>query len=104
MYGTCPKVLLCLRIDEMRLSISYEFYMEEILKTMQIFVKSFDSALLFICMYAMNNTNGLVQHLREVKYFGCTPRVPYLLGCDLRNIIEHIKTTLSSSYSINKHA
>ena len=78
------QVLLCLRFDEMRLSISYEFYMKDILKTYRMFMKSFNSTLFFICSYVMNDTEGLVQDLREVKYVGCALRVPYLLRCGLR--------------------
>ena len=83
MYGLCPKVFLCLRFDEMRLSISLEFYMKDILKTYKMFMKNFDSALLFICLYAMNNTEGFVQDLLEVKHAGRTLNVSYILGCGL---------------------
>ena len=44
----------------MRLSISYEFYIKDILKTYRRFVKSFNFALLFICLYAMNDTEGVI--------------------------------------------
>ena len=47
----------------------------------EIHVKSFNSVLLFIFVYAMNDMEGLQQDLREGKYAGCTPRMPYLLGC-----------------------
>ena len=63
LYWTCHRVFFCLRFDEMRLSVSYEFYMKDILRTYRIFVKSFKSALLFICVYAMNDTEGIVQEL-----------------------------------------
>ena len=53
-YGRCAKVLLCLRIDEMRLCISYKFYTNDILKKYRMFVKCFNSALLFIRLYMMN--------------------------------------------------
>ena len=84
LYWSYPKVLTCLRFDEMRNSIYYEFYMKYILKTYRIILRRFIFALLFIYLYSINNTEGLVPDLQEVKYAGCTPRVPYLLGCGLR--------------------
>ena len=59
MCGPCPKVFLCLRFDEMRHNISYEFYLKDTLKTYRMFVKSINSALLFICLYAMKMRKGL---------------------------------------------
>ena len=67
----------------MRLSISSKFYMKEVLETYRMFMKSFNSALLLICLYAMNDTKGFLQDLREVKYVGYTPRVTYFLVCGL---------------------
>ena len=58
----------------MRLSISYGFYMLEIFKDYPNVVKSFNSALLFIYVYAMSDTKGLVQDLREVKYTMSGPK------------------------------
>ena len=63
MYGSCPKVHLCLRFDEMILSISYKFYIKDILNAYRVFVKSFNSVLLFICLYAMKDKKGFVQDL-----------------------------------------
>ena len=83
MYGPCPKVLLCLWYDEMRFSISYEFYLKEFLNTYIMFTKSINFVQHFICLYAMNDTKGFVQDLQEVNCDGCTPRVPNLLGCGI---------------------
>ena len=69
-YRLCSKEFLCIRFDEIRLRISYEFYMKDILKTYRMSMKNFISALLFICLYAMNDIERLVQDLREVKYAG----------------------------------
>ena len=52
----------------MGLSISYVFRMKEFLIDYLNVVKSFNSALLFIYVYVMNDTKGLVQVLREIKY------------------------------------
>ena len=68
------QVFLCLIFDEIRLSISYEFYMKDIYKDLQNVVKSFNSVLLFICLYATKDTEGLVQDLQEVKYAGPGPK------------------------------
>ena len=61
-------VFLCQGFDDMTLSISYGFYMKVILKDDSNVVKSFNSALLFIYVYVMNDTKRLVKDLREVKY------------------------------------
>ena len=58
------------------------FYMipdEKIFYDMRM--KSFSSPLLFILVYVMNDTEGHVQNLREVKYASCIPTMTYLLGC-----------------------
>ena len=65
---TMYQVFLCLRFDDMRLSISYGFYIKNILKEYSNFVKSFNYALLSIYVYAMNDTKGFVQDLREFNY------------------------------------
>ena len=40
-----------------------------------MFVKSFNSAPHVICLYAMNNMEGILRDLREVKYDDCNPRL-----------------------------
>ena len=56
----------------MRLSISYGFDMKDIFKDYLNVVKSSNSALLYICTYAMKDIKGFVQDLQEVKYTGFT--------------------------------
>ena len=68
MYCLCPKYILSLRFDDVRLSICYCFNIKEILKDYSNVVKSFNSALLFIYVHAMNGNKGLVQDLQESKY------------------------------------
>ena len=68
LYGKCPCIFLSLRFDDMRLCISYGIYIKDILKDYSNVVKKFYFALLFIYVYAMNDTDGLVQDLGEVKY------------------------------------
>ena len=88
------QVLLSQGFDKMRLSISYGFYMNDFLKDYLNVVKSFNSALLFICIYAMNDMKGLVEDLREVKYDGCTQECHIfqgvLSGCHNLGIIAQV--------------
>ena len=59
LYGSCPKYILSLRFDDMRLSILYGFYLKEVSEEYSHVVKIFNSALIFIYSYAMNDTKVL---------------------------------------------
>ena len=47
--------------DDMRLNISYVFYMKDIFKDYSNVLKSINTALLFINVYAINDMKGLVK-------------------------------------------
>ena len=66
--GRVLSIFRNLRLIDVTLCISYAFYMKEVLEDHSHVVKIFNSELLFIHVYAMNNTVELVQTLREVSY------------------------------------